>query len=149
MSDFDGDVEEMLVPPLDDRALEALLGGVTSPRSDFDWLVPFVEELGAVVSRSAPVLQPALATLLADGFSTDKGDLPATAASNVTGPAPQAAGLPKWRKKKMTELFAGLLAKLAAGALGLRLCDRVNEFGELPCAWAFGEIPSARGDDGS
>ena len=105
MSDFDGDVEEMLVPPLDDRALEALLGGVTSPRSDFDWLVPFVEELGAVVSRSAPVLQPALATLLADGFSTDKGDLPATAASNVTGPAPQAAGLPKWRKKKMTLLY--------------------------------------------
>jgi hypothetical protein len=113
MSDFDGDVEEMPVPPLDDRALEALLGGSMSACTDFDWLVPFVEDLGAVSGRPAPVLRPALATLLTEGFSTEKGDLPATAASNVTGPAPQAAGLPKWRKYKMTELFAGILAKLA------------------------------------
>ncbi|HVL28243.1 MAG TPA: hypothetical protein VM390_08845 [Acidimicrobiales bacterium] len=60
-------------------------------------------------------MKPALAMLVARGFSSEKGDLPATAASNVTGPAPQAAGLPKWRKKKMliSELLAGLVTKLA------------------------------------
>jgi hypothetical protein len=35
------------------------------------------------------------------GFSTENGDLSATTASNVNGPAPQAAGLPKWRKHMM------------------------------------------------
>ena len=63
-------------------------------------------------------MKPVLAMLVAQGFSTEKGDLPATAASNVTGPAPQAAGLPKWRKKMLiTELLAGLTTKLAG--LGL------------------------------
>jgi hypothetical protein len=119
MSDFDGDMYEMPIPPLDDRALEGLLDGASSAPTGFDWLVPFVEGLGSVSSRPAPVVRPALAMLLAEGLSTVKGDLPATAASNVTGPASQAAGLPKWRKKKMliTELLAGLTTKLAG--LGL------------------------------
>jgi hypothetical protein len=114
MSHFDGDTDEMPVPPLDDRALEALLSGAPQPQSGFDWLVPFVEDLGAAASGPAPATKPALAMLLAQGFSTEKGDLPATAASNVTGPAPQAAGLPKWRKKMLiSELLAGLVTKLA------------------------------------
>ena len=59
-------------------------------------------------------MKPALVMLVAQGISTDKGDLPATAASNVTGPAPQAAGLPKWRKRMIvSELLAGLTTKLA------------------------------------
>jgi hypothetical protein len=44
---------------------------------------------------------------------------------------------------------AWLLSELSAGALGLGMRDRVNKFGELPCARAFGEIPSASGDNGS
>ncbi|HEV2759090.1 MAG TPA: hypothetical protein VGV86_05930 [Acidimicrobiales bacterium] len=104
----------MPVPPLDDRALEALLSGAPSAQSGFDWLIPFVEDLGEASSGSAPAMTPALALLVAEGISTEKGDLPATAASNVTGPAPQAAGLPKWRKKMLiTELLAGLAAKFA------------------------------------
>jgi len=105
----------MPVPPLDDRALEALLSGSPSAQSGFDWLVPFVEDLEAASSRPVPVVRPALVMFLAKGISTEKGDLSATAASNVTGPAPQAAGLPKWRKKKMliSELLAGLTTKLA------------------------------------
>jgi hypothetical protein len=48
----------------------------------------------------SPRLPSALTTVreAKQGFSTDKGDLPATAASNVPGPARQVAGLPKWRK---------------------------------------------------
>jgi hypothetical protein len=108
-------MDEMPVPPLDDRALEALLTGAPAVQSDFDWLVPFVEDLEGTSAGPAPVVRPALATLLVQGFSTEMGDLPATAASNVTGPAPQAAGLPKWRKKRMliSELLAGLATKLA------------------------------------
>jgi len=108
-------VVEMPFPPLDDRALEALLSGAPSAQSGLDWLLPFVEDLEAASSRPVPVLRPALVMFLAEGISTEKGDLPATAASNVTGPAPQAAGLPKWRKKKMliSELLAGLTTKLA------------------------------------
>ena len=113
MTHFGGDVEEMPVPPLDDRALDALLSGAPA-ESGFDWLLPFVEDLGAASRGPAPAMTPALALLLTEGFSTEKGDLPATAASNVTGPAPQAAGLPKWRKKMLiSELLAGLVAKFA------------------------------------
>jgi hypothetical protein len=116
VSGFDGDVDEMPVPPLDDRALEALLRGATPAQPDFDWLVPFVRDLGAVASGSAPALQPALATLLADGFATEKGDLPAAAAITVIGPAPRPARLPTSRRRT-TERFAGVLARLAG--LGL------------------------------
>ena len=114
MTDFDGYVNEMPVAELDDRALNAVLNGASSAESEFEWLIPFVDDLGALATAPPPVLKPALATLLAEGFSIEKGDLPATAASNVTGPARQAAGLPKWRKKLIvSELLAGIAAKLA------------------------------------
>ena len=80
---------------------------------------------------------------MAEGFSTEKGDLPATAASNVTGPAPQAAGLPKWRKKMLiTELLAGLVAKFAGlgmvakAGLGLTLAAT-----STTAAGAVGALP--------
>ena len=114
MSHFDGDVDEMPVPPLDDRALEALLSGAPSPQSGFDWLLPFVEELGEASRGSAPPMTPALALLVAEGFSIDKVDLP----------APQAAGRPNWRRKLvLTGLAAkfGSLGLVAKAALGLTL----------------------------
>ena len=55
-----------------------------------------------------------MAAVLTAGLSTEKGDLPATAASNVNGPATQEAGLSKWRKAKMK--IQGFLAGL--GVLG-------------------------------
>jgi hypothetical protein len=121
MSLFDGDMGEMPTPPLDEPALEALMNGRQSTPSAFEWLRPVVEDLEIVASGQAPVLQPALATLLAEGFSIEKGDLLVTAASKVTGPAPQAAGLPKWRKRKLSELFAGLMAKLAGLGLAAKI----------------------------
>jgi hypothetical protein len=145
MTHFDGDMDEMPVPPLDDRALEALLTGARAGQSGFDWLIPFVEDLEGTSAGPAPVVRPALATLLVQGFSTEKGDLPATAASNVTGPAPQAAGLPTWRKKRMliSELLAGLATKLAGlgmaakAGLGLTLAAA-----STTAAGAVGVLPA-------
>jgi len=104
--------------PLDDAAIEAFFTGQTADEA-LASLAGFVEDLHSMTSEPAPVPSMQLAAMLAAGFSTAKGDLLATAASNVTGPAPQAAGLPKWRKKKMivAELLAGLsvAAKAAFG----------------------------------
>lgn len=93
---------------LDERGVEAILAGdagATHPE-----LSAFVAEMRALSAGPVPAPSPALSNLFLHGFSTEKGDLPATAASNVTGPAPQAAGLPKWRKKTMAvkQFVAGL-----------------------------------------
>lgn len=85
-----------------------------------DALAPFAEEVRFAVSGPPPVPSMALAAVLTAGFSgvspTEKGDLLATAASNVHGPAPQAAGLPNWKEEAnmpVTGILAALLAKLA------------------------------------
>jgi hypothetical protein len=70
-----GDVHEMPTPFLDDRALEALLNGAPSGQSGFDWLVPFVEDLERASQAPAPVVQPALARMLAEGFSPELGEV--------------------------------------------------------------------------
>jgi hypothetical protein len=99
-----GDVHEMPAPPLDDRALEALLNGAPSAQSGFDWLLPFVEDLEKASREPAPVVQPALAHLLSDGFSSEIGDL-------------LAAGPPARRRRRFTAKVAGLgLAIVTAGA---------------------------------
>ena len=114
----DYDVEMPGHHPLDDAAIEAFFTG----QSADDALAPlagFVEDLRSMTSGPPPVPSLQLAQMLASGLSTENGDLLVTAASNVPGPAPQAAGLPKWRKKKMVvaELLAGLglAAKAAFG----------------------------------
>ncbi len=116
MSLFDDDQYEMQAPrPLDDASTEAILSGRTSGRPDeFSSVVGFIEDLRGFAQAPVPPPSAALARVLAAGVTTEKGDLPATAASNVTGPAPQAAGLPKWRRKKMSILIGGLAAKLAS-----------------------------------
>ena len=104
--------------PLDDAAIEAFFTGQSADEG-LAPLAGFVEDLAVMTSGPAPVPSMRLAAMLAEGFSTENGDLLVTAASNVPGPAPQAAGLPKWRKKKMVvaELLAGLsvAAKAAFG----------------------------------
>ena len=103
MSGFDGDVDEMPTPPLDDRALDALLNGVPSAQSGLDWLLPFVEDLEKAAQEPAPVVQPALARLLSEGFSTEVGDL-------------LAAGPPPRRTRRLTAKIAGLsVALMTAG----------------------------------
>ena len=101
--------------PLDEATTEALLAGRTTPDGELEALVGFLQEMRAVGHAPAPPPSAALASVLASGLTTDKGDLAATPASNVTGPAPQVAGLPKWRRRTMVEtLLSGIVAKLAA-----------------------------------
>ncbi len=101
--------------PLDEATAEALLAGRTTAADEsLGALLAFVEDMRAVGQAPAPAPSAALASVLASGLATEKGDLLATAASNVTGPAPQAAGLPKWRRRTMVEsVLSGIMAKLA------------------------------------
>ncbi|MGH9279510.1 MAG: hypothetical protein ACRD12_15590 [Acidimicrobiales bacterium] len=101
---------------LDDESIESLLGGRGSGS-----VAEFIREISSTAEQPPPVPNAALAAVLARGVSTDKGDLLATAGSNVHGPAEQVAGLPKWRKPQsmfpVTGLLTGLGAKVAAGVM--------------------------------
>jgi len=127
VSTFDDYHDEMLRRPLNDEAIEALLAGRPTDDQDLAPVASLFSDLRGLATTTAPVPTPGLAAVLAGGFSPEKGDLLATAASNVTGPAPQAAGLPKRRRRNMIEVLlaklasAGLVAKagLTAGALTL------------------------------
>jgi hypothetical protein len=94
MTASDGDVDEMPVPPLDDRALDALLNGAPSNQAGLDWLLPFVEGLEKASQEPAPVVRPALALLLKEGFSPANGAVLADAPA-AAGPAPAATEAPK------------------------------------------------------
>lgn len=84
-------------------------------------LAPFAEEVRFAVSGPPPVPTRALASVLAGGFShpSEKGDPLVTAASNVHGPARQAAGLPKWKEERDMPIAGGVLAGLLAKASGV------------------------------
>jgi hypothetical protein len=111
-------------PFSDDDAVEAVLRGEVPPtRPDLASLAEVVAGLRATTSGTPPQPSAALANLLDHGLvvpdlSIDKGDLPATAASNASTPARQVFGPPKWRKKMIAEWIAGLglAAKLGLGA---------------------------------
>lgn len=121
---------------LDDEAIEAILCGRRPAEHGLDSLVTFARDVHAVSDQPAPRPNASLAAVLSAGFSTDKGDLLVTAASNVYGPAEQAAGLPKWRKRNRmlpTGLFTGLAGKIAAGIVaGLAGVTAVGAAGALP-----------------
>ncbi len=124
MNPFDDHSGEMPWMPrideqrLDDQRIEAILAGTAG--AEHAALSAFVADVRDLASGPAPAPSASLATLFTHGFSTENGDLSATAASNVNGPAPQAAGLPKWRKHMMDikKYVAGLsiAGKLALGA---------------------------------
>jgi len=118
MSLYDGNGVEMPEHrPVDDGAIEAALAGTTRG-ADFDSLSSFVSAVRSAVG-TVPTPSTAMAAVLTAGLSIDKGDLSATAASNVNGPASQEAGLPKWRKAlmKIQGFVAGLgvVGKIALG----------------------------------
>ena len=102
----------MPVPPLDDRALEALLSGAPA-QSGFDWLVPFVEDLEKASQEPAPVVSPVLALLLKEGFTPASGVLPA-----APGPAPAAMPpAPRAERAVVRPVLRGALGRVAG--LGL------------------------------
>ncbi len=124
MSLLDDEHDEMRTQPLlDDQTIESVLAGRKSPaRPEIDELASFFSEVRSVAAAPAPKLGADLAAILANGLTTtDKGDLPAMAASTVTGPATQAAGLPKRRKSMIETIFASAAAKAAAVLAGLSL----------------------------
>ncbi|HVL05605.1 MAG TPA: hypothetical protein VM388_06430 [Acidimicrobiales bacterium] len=112
----------MPVRPLDDRALEALLNGAPSAQSGLDWLLPFVEELEKASQEPAPVVRPALALLLKEGFTPANGTgsamAPASAAPAATGPAPAALPpAPSTERAVVRPILRGAVARVAG--LGL------------------------------
>lgn len=109
---------------LDDETMEMVLSSrPTAGGEGVDDLTWFVEGVRWAATGQSPRVGPQLAAILAEGLTTDKGDLPATAASNVPGPAEQVAGLPKRRRKQMLEtiLAKAFLAKAAAVLGGLTI----------------------------
>lgn len=131
MTASDGDVNEMPVPPLDDRALETLLNGAPSAQSGFDWLLPFVADLEKASQEPAPVVRPALALLLKEGFTPANGAGPAMAPAGAvpamaptgavpTVPSPAPAAMPpapSTRRVVRRPVLRGALGRVAG--LGL------------------------------
>ena len=122
---------------IDDTAIEAFFTG-NGAGDELAPLTAFADELRGMASGPAPAPSVQLATMLAEGFSTEKGDLLATAASNVPGPAPQVAGLPKWRRKRMViaEFIAGL-SVAAKAAFGVSMAAA-----SVTAAGAAGALPA-------
>lgn len=117
MSSFDVHPPEMYGNgAFDDRDAEELLAGGPGDGSP---LAAFVAQLRDSATAPVPEVGPELAAVFAVGLtSTEKGDLPVTAASNADGPGFQAAGLPKWRRRRMFSTFLGtLLGKLVVGGV--------------------------------
>ncbi|MDP8991953.1 MAG: hypothetical protein M3N31_02700 [Actinomycetota bacterium] len=83
----------------------------------------FVADLrSAYGSLPLPPARPGLSTLFATGLTIDKGDRTVTAGSNANGPRSQAAGLPKWGRRRMFKQAMGsLAAKVAAATTGAML----------------------------
>lgn len=125
MSRLDDEHHEMLRDRfLDDQTVEALIAGRVSPRTaELGDLAELVGEMRTLASSYLPTPGPELAAVLAGGLTTEKRDLPATAASVVIGAAPQAARLPKRKNKVLGRegLFRRGLVKGAAVLAGLTL----------------------------
>lgn len=99
----------------DDRAADALFSGRVPPgHEDLAFVASLASALRSTASK-APEPHPGLAAVLSEGLSTDKGDLPVMAGSNVH--AHEAPGLPKWRRsKKMLEIALAKLTTLGLAA---------------------------------
>ena len=138
MSDAgDNDTEMFRRHRIDDAAAEAFVTG-NGADEELVPLAAFADELRAMAAGPPPAASLQLAAMLAEGFSTDKGDLLVTAASSVPGPAVQVAGLPKWRTRRMiiTEFIAGLsVATKAAFGIGMAAAS-------VTAAGAAGALPA-------
>jgi hypothetical protein len=153
------DVDEMTRRPrLDDRSADALFSGrIPVGCEDHDDVAAFSEALRAAVSATpTPVPNAALTAVLADGLSTDNGDLPVTVGSNAPAPATQGSGLPKRRRKtKMLELLIAKLAGISllaktsvagaaviAASTGAGLTGNLPDQVQEPFDRAFAEAPA-------
>lgn len=93
---------------VDDAAIEALCTG-DDAGDELAELAAFADELHGRGSGPVPVPSVRLAAMLAGGFATGEGDLPATAATSRSGPVVGLAGRPTGRKaRRIGEVLAGL-----------------------------------------
>lgn len=102
---------------LNEQAMEDILAG-RAPSAELADLAELVQAVrSSAVSTRAPRPSAELQSVLAEGLTTDKGDLPETAGSNVAEPAGQVFRLPKWRRPKtMLELIASKVAAFSLAA---------------------------------
>lgn len=122
-----------------DAAIEAFFSGNGAGDELPPSLAAIADDLRDLATGPVPSPSPLLATLLHEGFSLEKGDPSATAASNVNGPAQQAAGLPKRRSRRMVlaEFLAGLgVAAKATFGVGVAMAS-------VTAAGAAGALPDA------
>jgi hypothetical protein len=131
----DDEVEMPRSRPLDDVAIDTHLAGYTRGE-EISALSSFIVDV-RTAAETVPTPSSALQAAMAVGFSTEQGDLPATAASNVHGPAQQVAGLPKWRTAKMK--IQGLLAGM--GIVGKVALGSSVAFAATTGAGAAGVLP--------
>ncbi|HEX2064942.1 MAG TPA: hypothetical protein VHE80_11035, partial [Acidimicrobiales bacterium] len=111
---------------LDEATVEALLRGRPVPDGPLTDLVGFLDDMRAVGRGPALPASPALASVLASGLTTEEDVLPASAATNGSGRARQAAE-PRDRRRRtvIQTLLTTIASKLAVlgvaakAALGL------------------------------
>jgi hypothetical protein len=116
MSPFDVPPDEMgMDPEATDEALDRI---ITGAGADDEWqdVTRFAQELQeAVPSSGLPSEDLHVAAMVETAhLLAEKGDPAVRPVSNAAGPAPQASGLPKQRRKPMKWKFAKVLAPIAA-----------------------------------
>lgn len=107
---------------ISEQELDRLFSG--SPSAELNDLASFVQKAQStyLVDLEQGVDSTLFSGLMRTVNLTDKGDLAARPASNVTGPGIQASGLPKIRRRFMLEsLLASLAAKLAVGGISIAM----------------------------
>ena len=110
---------------LSDHELDRLLAGKAPLEGEeFEDLVAFVQDLRATYPEEAvgPATQARHLTAIVGmaHLLAEKGDLTQRSGSKAVGPARQASGLPKWRRRPvLRKMFAPLAAKVAVAVVAL------------------------------
>ena len=119
----------------EDAVEDLLAGQVPEGGEELAHLARFTADL-----RSFAVTSPnrVLSVMAAAGHTSDKGDLPATAASNAHGPARpgQGAGLPNWNRRPamLKSFLSNAIGKAAGGVTAATM--------SVGAAGAAGALPS-------
>lgn len=127
---------EMHRRDIGDAAIEAFFSGNGAGDELPPSLAAIADELRELAAGPVPEPTPQLAALLANGFSAEGGDLPATTALDVPGAMPGAAAPGKGkRRSRLAGFVAGLSAAAKAGlgaGVAMASVTAVGAAGALP-----------------